>query len=460
MNRLILLAIYFAFFACVTPLTQADDAVPTAATDATANPVSFIADVAPILLDQCLACHGPKKAEGGYRVDTYTEFLKPGDSGAFPVSDDSDISHELLRRVTTDDPYDRMPAEADKLASQEIDVLQRWIEQGAKFDGQDSSLALATIIPATQFPRPPASYRPLPVTALGFSPDGQHLISGGYHELLVWDTQTPGPPRRISNVDQRIFGLAWLSDKKTLVVGSGQPGKSGEVRLVDFETGNVLATSQRLTDVVLDIAVSPTSEEQPLAALIAVAVADGTMRLLDAANLSEVKLFANHADWVTAVAWSPDGKRIASASKDKSAKVLDVESGDLLVNYQGHGAAVRGVAFSPDGQHVLSSGADNKLHRWKAENGEKVAEVGLGGEPFKIQLTDGDVLIPSNNLNLIKVDLSNNSVAQNLSGHQDWVIDAAFHQASGMIASGSIAGEIRLWNAADGGLIHQWLCQP
>lgn len=448
------------FLSFVPTNTWADDPAAGTSVEPKTTTVSFIAEVAPLLRDHCLACHGPKKAEGGYRVDTYTELLKSGDSGELPISDNTDTPHELLRRITTDDPYERMPAEADRLESQTIDVLSRWLDQGAKFDGHDPNVDLNTVIPATQFPTPPASYRPVPVTALAFSPDGQYLVSGGYHELLVWDTKTPGPPRRIGNVDQRVFGLAWLSDQKTLVVGGGQPGKSGEVRLIDFESGNVLATSKRMTDVVLDIAVSPISEQTPTSTLIAVAIADGTTRLLDAANLTEVKLFATHADWVTAVAWSPDGKRIASASKDKSAKVINVESGELEVNYQAHAAAVRGVMFSPDGQHVLSTGADNKLHRWKADSGEKVAEVGLGGEPFKIISAGGTVLVTNNNLNLIRIDLSNNAISQNYSGHLDWVIDAAFHEASGKIASGSIAGEIRLWNAAEGGLIHQWLCQP
>ena len=43
---------------------------------------SFKADIAPILINNCLACHGPKKAEGGYRVDTFERFLREGDSGA------------------------------------------------------------------------------------------------------------------------------------------------------------------------------------------------------------------------------------------------------------------------------------------------------------------------------------------------------------------------------------------
>ena len=59
--------------------------------------VSFIRDVAPIFLENCVACHDAKKAEGGYRIDTFTESSKPGDSGLMPLKASKDDGAELLR---------------------------------------------------------------------------------------------------------------------------------------------------------------------------------------------------------------------------------------------------------------------------------------------------------------------------------------------------------------------------
>ena len=58
---------------------------PVLATEQVGQPISFRSDVALIFLENCVACHGPKKAEGGYRIDTFDELLKPGDSGEMPV---------------------------------------------------------------------------------------------------------------------------------------------------------------------------------------------------------------------------------------------------------------------------------------------------------------------------------------------------------------------------------------
>ena len=101
--------------------------------------VSFRTSIAPILLDNCLACHGPKKAEGGYRVDTYDELLKAGDSGELPITTASDQTSELLRRITCDDESERMPPESEPLTPEQIELVRKWITAGGKFDGENPS---------------------------------------------------------------------------------------------------------------------------------------------------------------------------------------------------------------------------------------------------------------------------------------------------------------------------------
>jgi hypothetical protein len=421
----------------------------------TAADVRFSSDIAPLLIDHCLACHGPKKAEGGYRVDTFDEFLKSGDSGASPIARDAGDEHELIRRFTTDDADERMPAETSPLADSEIELFQQWIDAGAEFDGSDSSLPLHLVLPSESYPAAPSKYRkPTPANAVLFSPDANQVIAGGYHELLVWTLGDDSPPRRIGNMMQRIYALKWLADGKTLAVAGGEPGRSGEVRLIDFESGEVKAVSSRTTDVMLDIAVRPQADE------IAVGGADGMLRVLGTGDLTEKRSMASHADWVTAVAWSPDGTRLGSASRDKSVKVHDGVSGELLVSYQGHGASVRGLAFSADGAEILSVGADNHIHRWKVADGGKVAAVGLGAEGYQVVLRGDYAIVPLSNKNLIRFSLASNTVSQTLAGHQDWVISAAIDRSAERFASGAMNGEIRIWNPGDAAVQKTWMCQP
>jgi hypothetical protein len=420
-----------------------------------AEPVSFRSDVAPILLDNCLACHGPKKAEGGYRVDTFEEFARAGDSGEQPLQAGEPPQGEVLRRIVSSDHSERMPADSEPLTAHEIDVITRWIAAGASFDGENPGEPLGLAIPPRTYADPPESYKQaVPATALAFSPDGSQLLVAGYHEITVWNCEDGGLARRIKNMPQRIFAIRFLADGQTLAVGGGEPGRIGEVRLVDFASGAVKSVIARTSDVVFDVAQRPGSPE------LAVAAADSLIRIIHTETLEPVRTIASHADWVTALAWSDDGAKLVSASRDKSAKVYDAATGDLQTNYQGHAAAVRGVAFTADGKQVLSTGGDNKLHRWNVEGGGKAAEVATGGDAFQLVRFDNVLLVPSADKHLRQIDLSNNSVTRALAGHHSWVTATAASPDRTRFASGTLSGEIQLWNAADGAALRTWIAKP
>jgi hypothetical protein len=423
--------------------------------------VSFRRDIAPILMDSCLACHGPKKAEGGYRVDTYDELLKPGDSGELPIAESAEEVSELLRRISCEDESERMPAESEPLMPEQIEMFTKWIAAGGKFDGDNAGQSLELVIPPPNYGDPPEVYsQAVPITATTFSPDGSLVVTGGYHELVVWRADDGQLVRRIKNIGQRVFGLAFSQDGKTLAVGCGEPGRSGEVRLVDFNSGEIKGVVARTNDVVLDLAYRPATSE------LAVASADSTIRIINVETLQEVRTIASHADWVTAVAWSDDGSRLVSASRDKSAKVYDGATGELLSSYLGHGAPVRGVSILADNKQVVSVGADSKLHRWDIEGAKKVAEVRVGGEGYKLIRNGSDLFIPCSDRRLRRIDLGSNAVAQEYAGHSDWVLSASYQPtvaggaSQGRIASGSFDGEVRIWNIADAAVVSQWIAKP
>jgi WD40 repeat protein len=419
------------------------------------TPVSFRSQIAPILLDSCLACHGAKKAEGGYRVDTYQEMIKAGDSGVMPISTTADQTSELLRRLVCEDESERMPVESEPLLPEQIELVKRWIAEGGKFDGEDASQPLTFVIPPVQYADPPAVYaQSVPISAAIFSPDGKQIITSGYHELVVWNVEDAQMVRRIKNVGQRVFALAFSPDGMQLAVGCGEPGKSGEVRLLDFASGEVKGVIARSQDVVLDLAYRPGAKE------LAIASADSSIRIINLETMQVVRTIASHADWVTAIAWSDDGSRLASASRDKSSKVYDGSTGELIASYLGHGSAVRGVSVLADNLQVVSVGADNMLHRWNVDGAAKIAEVGLGGEGQEIIRNGTNLFIPCSNQRMLQIDLGGNTIAREFSGHQDWVLSASFRAENGMLASGSFDGDLRLWNTADATLIRNWNAKP
>ena len=100
------------------------------------SPVSFEHEVAPILKDNCLRCHGAENPRANLRMDTFNGIVKGGQNGV-PVSPGLPANSTLVLRMASPDDQLRMPKDGAKLADADIKIVARWIEQKAKYDGND-----------------------------------------------------------------------------------------------------------------------------------------------------------------------------------------------------------------------------------------------------------------------------------------------------------------------------------
>jgi mono/diheme cytochrome c family protein len=109
-------------------ISRADAIVPSAA-----STVNYAKDVQPILSARCYECHGPAKSKGGFRADSRASAFHAGDSGEKPIVPHDVKKSHLLALVRGDKPDQVMPPKGERLTAQQIDVLTRWIEQGASW---------------------------------------------------------------------------------------------------------------------------------------------------------------------------------------------------------------------------------------------------------------------------------------------------------------------------------------
>ena len=102
---------------------------------------------------------------------------------------------------------------------------------------------------------------------------------------------------------------------------------------------------------------------------------DKTVRLWDAETGECKKVMEGHTGLVWSVAWSPDGKRVVSASWDKTVRLWDAENGECEKVMEGHTRVVSSVAWSPDGKWVASGSRDKTVRVWDAESADYVDEL-------------------------------------------------------------------------------------
>lgn len=95
--------------------------------------VDFSSEVKPILNKKCISCHGGVKKQGGFSVLFESEALSKTESGKPAIIPGDPAASEMIIRLTSNDPEERMPYQHEALSDEEIDLLTRWVKQGAKW---------------------------------------------------------------------------------------------------------------------------------------------------------------------------------------------------------------------------------------------------------------------------------------------------------------------------------------
>ena len=402
--------------------------------------ISFSNEIAPVLQQRCVPCHGPKLAESGYRVDSYRALQAEMTSGEQAIVPDAPEMSELFQRLVHEDSDLRMPAEADALDSMEIELIREWIEQGAVFDGHSPDQILISLIPGVRHPAPPAKYpAPLPISAIAFDPAMNNIFVSGYHEITAWSL-SGDLIRRFSNQGQRTYSIDLDPGGKQFLASGGTPGVIGEVRVFDQESGQVLAILARADEVILDARYSPDGTQ------VAVAMPDGSVQLYDTKTNQEQLTLLGHSDQVTSLTWHPDGQRIGTTSRDKAAKVFDAKTGKSISTFAGHTDCVNSLAFL-DGDDVITVSDDGKASVWSANDGRRRREAVSGKDPWLDVARHEKVYVVSGADRLIVFEIGSNRKISELASEGDWMTVVAKEGSNNAKVIGLHSGNVITQNA-------------
>jgi len=241
------------------------------------------------------------------------------------------------------------------------------------------------------------------VRSVAFSPDGKLLASGGFDKTIkLWDVQAGKELRTMKGHAAEVYVVVFSPDGKLIASGSGDT----TIKLWNVETGRELEPlTTNFSEDVRSVVFSPNWKQ-----IAAIGRSDSTIYLWDSKRGRKPVALTGHSREVRAIAFSPDGKLLASGGVDKTIKLWNVETGRDFRTFK-HSGYVFSVAFSPDGKQLAAGSADSIIKLW---------EVGTGKE------------------------------LKTLAGHSASVYSVEFSLNKKWIISSSLDTIIKIWDAATG----------
>jgi WD40 repeat protein/mono/diheme cytochrome c family protein len=486
-------------FACF-PLRAAE---PPAKDAKEPDVVSYYRDIRPLFAQHCQGCHQPAKAGGGFVMTAFPDLLKKGDSdlpGIVPGKAEESLVVDQITPQSGKPPV--MPRGKDPLPAHDVQLIKKWIAQGAKDDTPPSARDVVDADHPPHYDVPPV------ITSVAFSPDGQTLAVSGYHEVLLYKADGSELTGRLIGLSERIQSLAFSPDGQSLAVVGGSPCRFGEVQIWDVAKKK-LKLSQTVTyDTLYGVSWSPDG------AKLAFGCADNALRAIDAETGEQVLFMGSHTDWVLDTVFSADGSHLVSVGRDMTAKLTEVGTQRFVDNITSitPGAlkgGIQAVARHPQRDEIVLGGSDGvvkvyRIHRLTkrviGDDGNLIRQMpAMNGRIFSVAVSrDGKRIAAGSSLNgagavhiygyefdtslPARIKAINEKVVTDRTADQVAALDkyhtegvrqlaalevkqsgvyaVAFHPSGEVLATAGFDGFVRLFDVQTGNLVRQFMAVP
>jgi WD40 repeat protein len=296
-----------------------------------------------------------------------------------------------------------------------------------------------------------------------FAPDGRELITVSRDKTIrFWDVRS-GEPLRVlrppigDGLGGAFYTAALSPDGGTLAVGGyGVGGDFGRIILIALSAGKIQRVLSGHRDCITALAFSPDGLR------LASGSFDRTARIWDVATGDCRQVCAGHAARVGGVAFSPDGRRLATGSPDRTARIWSVATGTAELLLPGNAAELYSVAWSPDGRTIAATCGDQSVRLWSPDGtfrgrigdlDNNAVAVAFSPDSSLLLVTTGGA--GAKRLALV-FDVATGGERLRFAKHNNTVQDGAFSPDGALVAtSGGDDHETYLWKAADGSVVHR-----
>jgi WD40 repeat protein len=298
------------------------------------------------------------------------------------------------------------------------------------------------------------------VYGIAYSPDGRLLASSSKDGTIkIWDAAAPACDALhtfIINPDPATFGATNVafSPDGALLAGVNE---QGEIILWETSTWQEIRRNSAAHEgIIWGLAFSPDGKT------LLTGGSDSLVKLWNVSDLSEVYTFRDHRASVNAVAFSPDGTLIASASDDRTAKVWRIENYSRVASYSipprilSNPPRINNVTFNLDSTRLISTSTDGNVYVWDLASGTQIMKIsghddwvyGVLVRPGSdADATQGEIITAGADRSIRIWDGLYGRSKLELRGHTDQVYSLALNPTnSGMLASASADGTVRIWD--------------
>ena len=300
---------------------------------------------------------------------------------------------------------------------------------------------------------------------MAYSPDGSRIVTvSDEGTARIWNAHTGHEAGGLSDDARWVSSVAYSPDGSRIATGS----RSEVVRIWDADTGAetpVVLTGHR--GGANSIAYSPDGSR------IAVGSHDGVVRISDVDTGAQMAVLGGDEEWLSSVAYSPDGRHIAVASSDRTVRVVAADTGSVQAVLKGdkpeceapvareHELKCRPhlpgqVAYSPDGRNIASGSNDGMVRTWDAHNGEPEPRdvwEGHQGVAYSVAFSPDGSRVASGSAEDGTLRIRDAATGKELlvmSDPERSVGDVAYSPDGRRIASVSRFNTIRIWDAYTG----------